>query len=69
MSDGKAKPKKRSDPTILDESVIYILVSYKRYQTMAEISQNDFIVRNPDQKELIREQFSKLFVKINDCKN
>ena len=69
MSDGKVEPKKRSDPTILNESVIYIPVSYRSYQTMAEISQNDFIVRNPDQAEIIKEQFSKLFVKINDCKN
>jgi hypothetical protein len=58
-----------SNPTILSETVIYIPCSYIIYKTVAEIAQNDFIVRHPERTELIMEEFSKLFVTINDHEN
>ena len=71
MSDKKVEPNESTsfEHTILSETVIYIPCSYKVYRTVAEIAQNDFIVRHPERADLIMEEFSKLFVTINDHEN
>ena len=62
----QSSEKTRSEDTIINEAVVYIPCSLKIYRTLAEVAQNDFIVRNPGMRELIMKEFSQLFVSIND---
>ena len=50
---------------ILEEPIIYLPCAVTDLKTIGEIAQNYIIVRSPENEEKIRQEFVKLFTKVN----
>ena len=50
---------------ILQEPIIYLPCAVTDLKTIGEIAQNYIIVRSPENEEKIRQEFVRLFTKVN----
>ena len=50
---------------ILEEPIIYLPCAVTDLKTIGEIAQNYIILRSPENEEKIRQEFVRLFTKVN----
>ena len=57
--------KEQNPDQILQEPIIYLPCAVTDLKTIGEIAQNYIIVRSPENEEKIRQEFVRLFTKVN----
>ena len=65
ISTERDQKKKNPEEQILQEPIIYLPCAVTDLKTIGEIEQNYIIVRSPENEEKIRQEFVRLFTKVN----
>ena len=65
ISNERDQKEQNPEDQILQEPIIYLPCAVTDLKIIGEIAQNYMIVRSPNDEEKIRQQFVKLFTKIN----
>ena len=65
ISTERDQQEQNPEDQILQEPIIYLPCAVTDLKTIGEIAQNYIIVRSPENEEKIRQEFVKLFIKVN----